>query len=127
MTDAPLPGILGELEAVIGRPAVLRLVREHGGTEIYVPKRPGTDSPIVRAIGVAAAAELADAYGGEHLLIPLGHLVTQARLAAAIGRAVDAGLSAERIARQVGVHERTVRRHRRRRRGGSDLPDLFGR
>ena len=71
----PVPqrsALFGDLVAVIGEEAALALAAAFGGEQLYVPAAPGADHPISRAIGPAAAAELARHYHLTHIAVPLG-------------------------------------------------------
>lgn len=120
MTDAPdivpLPGVLADIEAAIGRPWALQIAGKLGGAEIYLasPERIGRSSPLVRLIGVERARKLAEQLGRGKLLIPLGPTSTEKQKRAAVRRLIGTGLSNNAIAMQLHVHERTVRRERDR-------------
>ena len=57
---------------LIGRDAADRLSAERGFHGIYIPHRPGPNSPLVVTVGQGAADVLARAYGGETLTVPIG-------------------------------------------------------
>ena len=60
-----------------------------------------------------AAHAIVQALGGGEVEVPLGPFAgNRAAVWAAIERGLDAGLSVEQAARQVGVTARTVRRHK---------------
>ncbi|MEI4262807.1 hypothetical protein [Roseovarius sp. D0-M9] len=70
----PLPGVAGELEEVIGRRAVIRLINNMRGTTgrswrvcFYVPKALPMDHDLVDILGWHKARLLSKAFGGEIL------------------------------------------------------------
>jgi len=74
-----LTGLAGEIEAVIGRAATIRLIAAHRGAGarswrvcVYVPKALDDDHKLVRMIGRDAAERLVAAFGGE--ILQPGHL-----------------------------------------------------
>lgn len=61
---------MADIAAAIGPDAAQLLSRAFGGTELYVPARPGDHHPITVAIGREAADRLAVWIGGERLDVP---------------------------------------------------------
>lgn len=59
-----------EIAAVIGADAAALLIERLGGIPIYIPAYPSSGSPLVLAIGHAAAARLCDAYAGQTFDLP---------------------------------------------------------
>ncbi len=126
MTEHNLTGVLAEIEAACGLAAALKLARDFGGTEIYVPTHLVADHKLARALGPYAARALAAAFGGGPLEVPLGPTATVSLSAAAIRRHLDAGrLTTPQIARLVGCTMRTVRHHRNRRPKDDGQAELF--
>lgn len=80
------------------------LAKRFGGTQIYVPKAPTTGHPLVQALGDVAAARVAAAMAGTAIEVPLA----RRELACEFSRA---GYTATRIARELGVSIRSVRRY----------------
>lgn len=65
-----LPPSMQWLAKAIGLPAVLALVKKHGGgAPVYVPGKTTPDHPLARLIGSDAFAALVDEYGGETIEI----------------------------------------------------------
>lgn len=104
-----LPGVLREIEPLIGMAATLRLVEAYGGVRLYVPRQMHARHPLARLLGLDAAQRLAEMFGGEeHFDIPR---------AVAIARQVrNRQLRSERneksqreLALQYGLTERQVR------------------
>ncbi|MDO9499019.1 hypothetical protein [Falsiroseomonas sp.] len=70
-TLPPPPAEAAWLSDVIGAEATLRLVEERGGVALYIPHEVNQGSPLAQMIGIEAARRMADAYGGEHRVVPL--------------------------------------------------------
>lgn len=118
MTPPPPPAELGALSRHLS-PAELRALVEHcGGVRLYVPLRPGRGSPVVRAVGLAAAQRLAQGFGGQQLKVPLARAWLVRVFAAE-------NLSQSQIARRLRITESTVWRLLRDAREARQ-PDLFG-
>lgn len=116
-----LPGILGQIEELVGRDAALILARERGGTTMTFSGR--QDGELARIIGAEKAQRIAGQFGGViKYRIPMAHVrgARGRRLAAA--RMSAQGASAAEIARELDIHERTVFRVRERQRETPDLP-----
>jgi len=116
-----LPGILGQIEELVGREAALNLARERGGTTMTFSGR--QDSELARIVGDEKAQRIAAQFGGViKYRIPMAHVrgARGRRLAAA--RMSAEGVSATEIARELDIHERTVFRVRERQREVADLP-----
>lgn len=64
---------MDELAQVIGGEAVMRLCQALGGSSLYVPRVIGHNHPIAAAIGMKAAAVLAEYYFGVQLSLPKAH------------------------------------------------------
>lgn len=128
MTDdvTPLPQTLADIARVAGVPAALALSREKGGAVVYIPVAPGEDHWLVKCVGLEAARAIAAEFGNCRILIPLAGNRFYARAARAAAQMIEEGSSTSETARQLGIHVRTVFRHKRRMRGGDDTQgDLF--
>lgn len=135
MTDPALPAVLIEISEVIGSEAMWVLVRECGGTSIYIPASIGQGHWLARLVGLESAKKLSLHFRdstadltpiGRKLLIPMA---SASQTAQAWRRVLDAQPSLTEIARQMGVHERTAlrRRNRWREQSSEDQGDLFSR
>lgn len=122
MTDErlPLPHLLAQLADVVGQGQALAFARDFGGRNLSVPRRErmGDDHRIVRALGRAGADRLADLYGGETILVPMGPAGSLAEARRRLARALDGGASADAAAAQAGLHRRTAFRMRRKMKDG---------
>ena len=119
MSGAPryrLPGILQEIAEAAGLEAALEIARAKGGTIAYFPARPGPRHWLSAAVGHdkarAIGRALAPGQSGIELLVPMGPSASQAARWRRMRELIDAGGSAAQIARAVGCHSRTVKKHR---------------
>lgn len=96
-----------------GVDAARGLAEARAGQRIYVPKTPAIAPWLVEAMGEAGAAALCSLYGGEAIDLPLSPFNGNSLTARArrIADAIDAGVSANEIARTEGVNRRTVQWH----------------
>lgn len=104
-----LPDKAQELAALIGLPALLRLVERWGGLSLYVPERVRPDHPLAETLGLDAARRLAELYAREELSVP----ACRQAIRLARDRQLRAlhhthGWPAQRIAWFTGLTERQV-------------------
>ncbi|PKN07603.1 MAG: hypothetical protein CVU73_12735 [Deltaproteobacteria bacterium HGW-Deltaproteobacteria-8] len=112
---AQLPGVLAQVAQAAGVKAAWQLAKERGGGRAYIPTPEALHDRhwLVQACGLEAAKAIAGALGSGEVEVPLGPFTgNRAQVWAAIERGLNAGLSVEQAARQVGVTARTVRRHK---------------
>ena len=118
MSEVPL--VLAEIASVAGWESAWALVRAKGGQEIFVPRHPGPRHWLSQIVGHAAAQQISAYYRDNHtsrLLIPMASaLQRDKRFAEAIG----AGHTVHETAAEIGVHKRTVYRHRARLKRAND-------
>lgn len=119
-TAGGLPGVLREVAEAAGEPAALRLAHVYGGTKVYIPHRLPPGHALTEAAGRAAAEWLVKTYAGEILLVPLGPEADGRAKRAAIRERLRDGQPAQRIARELNCHVRTVERESARLRGAGD-------
>lgn len=126
MTEA-LPAILAEIADLIGEVAAIAIAARKGGTRIYLPARVKPDHWLVEAVGFDKAKILCEHFTvdrkrGAFVDIPLYVGGTYRQMIRAIAERVhkldDDEESSSAIARTLGIHQRTVHRHRSRHRGG---------
>lgn len=108
---------LSELVAVLGDVDAVKLVAALGGTRVYVPAQFRSTSPVVAAIGAAAADRLSKhivtGHGGLWVDLPRGPSGLFADYRAKLAELASRDdLSEPEIARTLRVHGRTVRRMR---------------
>lgn len=112
-----LPGVLEQIAETAGLEAALKLARTHGGTFVYIPAFPTEGHWLTQLVGMHAAEKICGLFqmnsSGARVLIPMARKSISDRT---IAMAMERKLSARSTATLAGVHERTVYRHRRRRR-----------
>lgn len=101
MTSPPPPAELAALSRLLAPAELLALVEACGGNRLYIPARPARGSPVVRAIGAAAAQRLAEGYGGQQLKVPLAR-------AWLVRTYASQGMSQPQIARRLRITESAV-------------------
>lgn len=104
-----LPGELEGIAEIVGSEAALALAMSLGGRDIRIPKRQATLREghfLVDAIGMAAARELVEFYGGAALYIP----EARRELAASL---LNAGMTVADVSARIGRTPASVRRYRR--------------
>lgn len=114
-TTAALPSVLQEIADVAGVEAAWALARAKGGREIFLPKTVPARHWLVEIVGLEAAQKICSHFRGNHqmrVLVPMGKQPTAQQWAAALA----AGMSRDEMAAALGVHIRTVSRHRARQR-----------
>jgi len=117
---ADLPATLREIAALVGIPAAMTLVRELGGTRLYVPATLGEDHLLTRLVGLDAAQRLVAHYQvGMYIDVPLALAATRQARNKVIRARARRGATAPALAREW----RTTERHIRRILAGDDSPD----
>ena len=97
--------VLDEIAEVIGEEATLNLAWRFRGLRLYVPKDPGTNPDIAKAIGARRATLLCDTYYRMTIYIPAREAIARAVLA------LDAtGMTKRQIAAKLHILERQVYR-----------------
>lgn len=110
-----LPEVLELIAAAAGYDVALKIARDFGGSRVYLPRdRVRPDSALAQSVGVDAAQKVVEALGHGELMVPLGPRRHGARLRLAIAELLQHKVSPNRIARQLGITERTVKRHKAR-------------
>ncbi|MCA3367004.1 MAG: hypothetical protein INF79_15460 [Roseomonas sp.] len=99
----PAPAEIHWLTNIIGASAALAMIEAHGGTRVYVPKDINQNSAARLALPLPEARRLGEAFGGEHILVPIAR-AWRVRMYRA------AGLTYPAIARKLGITERAVGR-----------------
>jgi len=127
MTDH-LPGILQEIADLVGNAAALQIAAAHGGTRVYFPASKTIGKGwLVECVGQDAADKLCDHFAvdgrGQRIDIPLfggSYRQLTRAIAERVHKLHTAKTSSTDIARQLGITQRTVHRHRARYRGKVD-------
>ncbi len=99
----PAPAEIDWLTRIIGADAALSMIEAHGGTRVYVPKDINQNSAARLALPLPEARRLGEAFGGEHIPVPIAR-AWRVRMYRA------AGLTYPAIARKLGITERAVGR-----------------
>jgi len=130
---AYLPPTLADIAREAGLPAALKLMREKGGTKVFIPKRAPDDHWLVLLVGREAADRLGAYYASGQVFIPVGdrssHRAYLRQRRQAVADLVENGSSLNTVALETGMHARSVSRHKARLReddGGLCPGPLFG-
>ena len=95
---------------VCGPEAAQNLVRDFGGTRIFIPKAASAQHPLSISIGQANANALCGECYGVNVYIPMGNPDRWSRRRALVQHLVAEGMTMPAIARRLGYSERTVAR-----------------
>ncbi len=120
-------GILAIVAEVAGEEAARRLARARGGVRCYIPRRAKPGHWLVELLGEREAQAVCDAIGPGEVEVPLAGTGRQADARRHAAELLQRGWSNARVARAVGVSERTIKRLRARMREQQRQPDLFRR
>lgn len=116
--------VLARIAARLDRDAAYKLVREYGGTMIYVPRKPTKTHKLAVRLGLKLVVVLVELFGHGSLWVPLAGTGSAAARRRAM---VETKGTAAEVSRALGVHQVTVHRNRgkaRRETGGLQI-DLF--
>ncbi|MBR0962209.1 hypothetical protein [Bradyrhizobium japonicum] len=124
-----LPGVLAEIAELVGNAKALQIAAHAGGTRVYFPSKVHPDHWLVQCIGLEATTKLLERFAGDTCDIPQAGHGSYARFRRAIVRDIAQAQadnkSSKTIAREVGVSQRTVHRHRERSRRDDGQGSLF--
>lgn len=105
-----LPPSMQCLAKAIGLPAVLAMVKEHGGgAPLYVPMKVTLDHHLMRLIGVEAFTALVAEYGGEAIEIAKCERAAQVLLYRQVRNEYLNGATQDHLARKYGYTVRHIR------------------
>ena len=116
MTEPPrpwLPHMLFEMAESFGLAVALRFGAEFGGSRLAIPEKPHDDHAVAIMFGMDVLVWLIGRWGNSKPLVPLGPHSSYKRLIAETRRLLQDGEDSAAIIRAVGVHERTIYRHRK--------------
>lgn len=106
-------GILSDIARASSPRAALEIAREYGGTKLYIPKAPAASHPLSLLVGHAAAQAIGEALSvADAVLIPIGPFAPTAARWRRLNEMLDRDMTKPQIARALGIHMRTVQRHR---------------
>jgi hypothetical protein len=128
-----LPELLREIAEIAGIDAALAIADAKGGQDVIIPTRLRPDHWLVVAVGLEKAERISAHFTSGHrrqrVIVPLGpagsFLAERRRRAKALADAQARGSSANQIAAEVGITERSVRRFRSKQRQDNGQGDLF--
>lgn len=103
-----LPDSMADLVDIIGLPAVLKLMKTFGGTELWVPEKLSHAHNLVTAIGPEAAQTLCEYMARERLKVPRGAEITREIRNRAIRRERREGAKLAELALCYGLTDRQV-------------------
>ena len=110
-----LPGLLAEIADAAGVEAALTIARAKGGVRAYFPAVPTAEHWLSRLVGhqkaLAIGAAVAPGRSGIEIEVPSGRAYDHAQRRRCILDMSAAGLSAPAIARELGLHQRTVKKY----------------
>jgi hypothetical protein len=104
------PTIWQEIHELIGPEATENLLRERGGTRIYIPKQVLLNHPLTTLLGLLPSQALVGRFGGDYVDLPLNASLKRALRNREILRMYDTGDSVRTIALQFQTTERNVYR-----------------
>jgi len=120
-----LPGVLREMNELIGITATMAIVQQFGGVRLYVPVNVPADHILIELIGVHNAEKLVDRFGGqEHFDIPKAEAALRHVRDIEIKRCWP-GISQRELALKYRLTERRVREILGSERLGSNQMRLF--
>ncbi|HEX9933449.1 MAG TPA: helix-turn-helix domain-containing protein [Allosphingosinicella sp.] len=105
--DADTINVVAIARRVAGDSAATALMRDFGGTRLYVPQHPGPDHQLTRSIGPEAAAAVASECYNLRLYVPIGMSQAERRRAMLLVL-LDEGATLHTAARRLRVSERTI-------------------
>lgn len=112
MPDEPtLPGIAGEIEALIGLELTRRLLRRRGGCQMVVPVR-AHGSLMAEIIGEEATAEMIRGLGPGRITLPCADQRGPRARRAEAKALLRAGSSIQQVALACDLHTHTVSKYR---------------
>ena len=100
-------GVIEDVSALIGPEAVRQIVRQWGGTNIYVRKEVAKDDPVTLTIGIEKASLLSRTYGGETIELPARPTHLSERNCALLGD-IDNGQTIKDVALKYGLTIRQI-------------------
>jgi len=103
-----LPAAIRGLAEAIGGIDTLRLIGQHGGARVQVPKKPTEDHPLRMVMSAAGFELLVRLYGGELLDLPKGDAFLRRLRHDQVRQCREAGLKVDDIAETTGYTRRHV-------------------
>lgn len=100
------------LAGEIGTQAAQLLTSRYGGRRIYLAERVVPHHPFAELMGLPAAKTLCESFGPGWIGVPLGPNSTALLRRQKVKTMSEAGYTVAAIAEALGIHTRTVERHR---------------
>lgn len=114
-SDTPLPEVVAEIASVAGHEAAWLIVRARGGQQVFIPAHAREDHWLTTLVGMDAARKICDHFKvnhrGSQVIIPMAAASQRSKRWA---EALASGTPVDQVAATLGVHRRTVFRHRRK-------------
>lgn len=127
MSLATFPAVFNEIAEAAGEKAAWTLVQAKGGQELFIPRKVAEGHWLVRLVGIVAAEKICEHFRDNHQSRVLVPQMNRAKMATLLVQALEAGAKTNEAVAHSGAHERTVRRYRRKLRGGLVSNDRQGR
>ncbi|MEO5332140.1 MAG: hypothetical protein H7839_08965 [Magnetococcus sp. YQC-5] len=106
--DGDLPASLQEIADVIGREGALKLVKELGGTRVFVGRRMKPNHKLAILLGHGPALKLSQMFGGETLTVVRGATLLRRARNREIIKRYDSGEGVRSLARRFTLTERQI-------------------
>ncbi|MEO5364032.1 MAG: hypothetical protein H7838_10485 [Magnetococcus sp. DMHC-8] len=105
---ADLPESLRDMAAILGLETTLQVVKAHGGTRLFIPKKAKTQHHLANLLGLEQARLLSGHFGGESVTIPRMASAMRTRRNREIVRRYDAGDSVRMLAHAYSLTDRQI-------------------
>ncbi len=103
-----LPESLRDMVEILGLTTTMHIVKAHGGTRLFVPKKANAQHHLANLLGIEQARQLSDHFGGESLSIPrMAHALRHQRNRDIVRR-YDAGDSVRILAQAFHLTDRQI-------------------
>ena len=102
------PESMTEMVESLGLSTVMQIVKEHGGTRLFIPKNMNAQHRLANLLGIEQARLLSSHFGGESLNIPRMAGAKRANRNQEIIRRYDAGDSVRVLAREFELTDRQI-------------------
>jgi hypothetical protein len=109
---AELPELMERVAELTSREVAVKLMTVFGGVDIVIPRRPRSNGPLAKAIGLDATKKLCAGIGHGRISIPIGRSAAAGDLKREIQQLLSSGKSVRAVALELGIHLRTVWRVR---------------
>lgn len=125
MSHQWLPHLLRELADAFGMDVALAFARRFGGGTLHIPREAKPEHAIARAAGIEVLRFLVDRYASDRVVVPLGPTSLMRVQMRRADELIAKGASLLEVARETGLHVRTVSRIKARQSVIRRQGDLF--